>query len=292
MDYIDELDKALSYIEEHLTECLDLDIISSQVNISSFHFHRIFKAVVHETIMEYVRTRRLTIALEELVNTDHRIIEIAMSIGFESQESFTRAFKTYFGITPGKVRKVGSIRNHNGRPAFSVRVLRDLRLIERTQPEIVHLSQLKMVGLSGHMDLDSNISDNLAPSIWEKFSCRIHEIHHVIANQTYGVERYPEGYGPSNNIFEYVAACQVTEFETIPQGMIAFELPERSYAVYHYKGVVGPDTMTQIFANIYGQWLLNLPYELYSDFDFEFYDENFNPDDPEGYMKVYIPIKI
>lgn len=292
MDYIKELDTAISFIENNLDSRLDLDRISRQVSISSFHFHRIFKAVVHETVMDYVRSRRLTESLQDLVRTNQRIIDIAMKYQFETQQSFTRSFKSYFGITPGKARKDRTGREHNGRPAFSVRVLEHVRDIDRERPSIVEVGPVKLIGVQKYLNLKVNIDEGIAPKAWNELMNRIGEVDRRNGRRNYGVQRYPNDFGPENNVFEYIAAVEVSEFGDIPEGMIAFELPRRHYAVYTYRGEVGPDTMTQIYANIYGQWVFNLEHDMYCDYDFEFYDEKFNPGQPDSYMSVYIPVKV
>ncbi len=291
MDYINELDRALTYIEENLKAELDLQLISDQVKISQFHFHRIFKAVINETVMEYVRTRRLSQAFVDLLKTDKRIIDIAIDYGFESQQSFTRAFKKYFGTSPGKARKNPQSYEHNGRSTFSVKVLHNMREHQRYEPEIIKMEAIKLVGAQRIVDLKSNMDDDIATKAWDELVAKLDQIENRATKRTYGVEKYPEDYGPLNNNFEYIAAVDVTSFTKVPEGLITFELPERHYVVYTFKGIATPETMTQFFANIYGQWILNLPYEMYSDFDFELYDEHYSPGNVDSFMRVCIPVK-
>lgn len=291
MDYIKELDVALNFIEMNLESELHLDLISSQVNISPYHFHRIFKAVIHETVMEYVRSRRLSEAWSELCRTDHRIIDVALKYQFETQQSFTRAFKSFFGVTPAVARKKQSIGKTSGRPAFSVKVLEHIRDADRTEPQIVFMPTIKLIGVPKYIDLKTNLEKSLATKAWNEVMKKVQQIEHRKQRRTYGVQRYPDDFNPTNNVFEYIAAVQVTKFGSIPEGLIGFELPERHYVVYTFTGEVTPVTMTQLYANIYGQWIFNLPYEMYCDFDFEFYDEHFNPGQPNSYMSIYIPIK-
>lgn len=291
MDYIKELDAALNFIEANLDGDLHLDLISAQVNISPYHFHRIFKAVIHETVMEYVRSRRLSEAWREICRTDHRIIDVAVKYQFETQQSFTRAFKSYFGVTPGMARKKRTIGKAGGRSAFSVKVLEHIRDKDRTAPNIVTLPYIKLVGVQKFIDLKTNLEESLAPKAWSELREKAHQIENQKNQARYGVQRYPDDFDPLNNIFEYIAAVEVETFKSIPEGLIGFELPERHYVVYTYKGEVSPETMTQLYANIYGQWIFNLPYEMYCDFDFEFYGENYNPGQPDSFMSIYIPIK-
>ena len=170
-------------------------------------------------------------------------------------------------------------------------MLEHTREKDRTEPSIVRFPSVKLVGVQKYIDVKTNLDETLATKAWAEIRQRIQQIEYVKNGRTYGVQKYPENFNPLNNIFEYIAAVEVTKFGSIPEGLIGFELPERHYVVYTYKGEVNPETMTQLYANIYGQWIFNLPYEMHCDFDFEFYDENFNPGQPDSYMSIYIPIK-
>ena len=93
--------RVLQYVDEHLDEQLELDTISRVANFSSFHFHRLFTAWMGETLGDYVRRRRLEMAALRLVAQPRLpVLQVALSVGFGSNEAFGRAFKTRFGATP------------------------------------------------------------------------------------------------------------------------------------------------------------------------------------------------
>lgn len=96
----------LQYIEHHLTDQLPLHTLAKQAGYSRFHFHRVFQAIVGKSVVDYIRERRLAQAATDLITTDHRVIDIALLYGFGSQESFTRAFKKIYQMTPGQYRKL------------------------------------------------------------------------------------------------------------------------------------------------------------------------------------------
>lgn len=100
--------KIILYVEENLHEPLSLDSIASQSYFSKYHFHRIFQSSIGMTVTEYIRLRRLANASSDLLYTNERILDIAFYYRFESQESFTRAFKEIYKLPPGKYRKVMS----------------------------------------------------------------------------------------------------------------------------------------------------------------------------------------
>src|SRR3984885_50510 len=107
MDHIGRIQRAIDYIEEHLKDELPTESIADVAHFSMWHFQRVFGAIVGDSVKEYVRKRRLASALVELTSTDRRILDIAIDHQFESQESFTRAFKLLYGKTPGECRKEG-----------------------------------------------------------------------------------------------------------------------------------------------------------------------------------------
>jgi len=84
---------------------MTLQNISAAANMSHWHFQRIFKALTNETLKSYVRSRRIVNSLDDLFDQHLSILDIALSSGFESHESYTRAFQKLFGITPSEYRK-------------------------------------------------------------------------------------------------------------------------------------------------------------------------------------------
>ena len=106
MNYKECIQNSINYIEENLKKDLSLQEVAENCYISYFHFSRIFRAVIGISVFEYIKRRRLSEAALELKNTNKNILEIALGYHFDSQETFTRNFKTYFRITPGKYRKL------------------------------------------------------------------------------------------------------------------------------------------------------------------------------------------
>lgn len=109
MDWIVGMQKAIDYIENHLTEKIDYDKVAAQSFSSSYHFQRVFSILCGFTIGEYIRNRRLSIAGSELATTDSKVIDVALKYGYESQDSFAKAFKQFHGVLPSQVKNNGSI---------------------------------------------------------------------------------------------------------------------------------------------------------------------------------------
>lgn len=96
---------AIDYIEEHLSEKLDLDIVANAVHYSKYHLHRTFTTSVGLTMHDYIKRRKLTEAAKLLVFSKKPIIEIALIAGYESQQAFTSIFKAMYKKSPNKYRK-------------------------------------------------------------------------------------------------------------------------------------------------------------------------------------------
>lgn len=107
MNYIDKVEKVINYIEENLEHEITLEDLSRLSFFSKFHFHKIFQGVVGESVMEYIRKRRISKAALKLMYTDAKIMDIAIEYQFNSQDTFTRAFTRYFNVTPSVFRKKG-----------------------------------------------------------------------------------------------------------------------------------------------------------------------------------------
>lgn len=105
LDYYQRISKVLLYIQKHLYEPLELEHLANLAYFSPFHFHRVFRGMVGESLAEYVRRLRLEHAAGKLIQTKHSVTDIAFDTGYEALESFIRAFKARFGITPHKYRK-------------------------------------------------------------------------------------------------------------------------------------------------------------------------------------------
>lgn len=106
MHYTEHVQKTINFINENLTEEISLKTLADYVHFSPYHFHRLFLLNIGEAPMEHLRRIRLRAASLELLSMKPSITDIAMKYRFESQDGFCRAFKRYYGITPGEYRKL------------------------------------------------------------------------------------------------------------------------------------------------------------------------------------------
>ena len=108
MDWIKGMQKAIDYIEENLTEEINYEKVAAESFSSSYHFQRVFSILCGYTLGEYIRLRRLSLAGAELANGKEKVIDIALKYGYDSPDSFAKAFQKFHGITPSQARADGS----------------------------------------------------------------------------------------------------------------------------------------------------------------------------------------
>ena len=107
MDWVMGMQRAINYVEDHITEDLDYDVIARQSYSTSYHFQRVFGLLCGYTLGEYIRSRRLTLAGGELAAGDAKVIDVALKYGYDNPDSFARAFTRFHGVTPSQARREG-----------------------------------------------------------------------------------------------------------------------------------------------------------------------------------------
>lgn len=111
MDWMTGIQRAIDYVEEHLTEQIDYAEAAKRAYSSSFHFQRIFTALCGFTLGDYIRMRRLSLAGSELTEPGVKVIDVALKYGYDAPESFSRAFTKFHGVPPSKVKCGGTVKS-------------------------------------------------------------------------------------------------------------------------------------------------------------------------------------
>ncbi|PCI88383.1 MAG: AraC family transcriptional regulator [Hyphomicrobiales bacterium] len=289
MNYLHQVQKALDYIEAHLDADISLSRVAREAAISQWHFARIFKALTNETLKSYIRSRRLSNALDKLLTTDERIIEIAMDTGFASQESFSRAFKKTFDLSPHAARKLGKRNMAVQKIKFDTEYLRHIHQNISLTPEIYSQPKRVFIGMKTEFfSVDSeknNIADKLPP-LWEKFLAHIGEIEHIVAGNMYGIiKQTPE----NSDLLEYYAAVEVGKVTTLPAGMNALELPATTYAKFRHDGHF--DSLNNSVNYIYSSWLFESGARHNYGADLEIYGAEYSPDTDDSVIYYAIPLE-
>ena len=283
MNHVDRINRVLEYIEANLDTNIDLGLLADKCALSRYHFHRVFKALVGEKPLRYVENRRLSRACNDLLNSDKRIIDIAFDYGFQSHESFIRAFKKTYSLPPSQFRKV--------RPRVTLQDMckigsLDLKLsngIAKPNPTILHKPAFSITGLtySGH---DTSAINRL----WERF-CKILKTGNfkVDKNQYLGV-CFHDMDMRNNEVFEYYAGFESILSMDIPKDMKMLHIPENDYAVFTHQGPVDKIEMT--YNQIYGHWLLLTEYIPTMDLDIIVIDNLFSGNKDSSEVDILIPV--
>ncbi|MEE9321133.1 MAG: GyrI-like domain-containing protein [Granulosicoccus sp.] len=289
MNYLSQVQKGINYIEANLDDELSLREIAKQTGIGQWHYQRIFKALTNETLKTYIRSRRLGIALEQLLHTDNRIIEIAITAGFESQESFTRAFKKAFDMTPNQARKMGNKNRFLKKIEFNIEYLQHINNNISFEPEIVTQKKILLVGMKTRFYSSDSEKNNIAdklPTLWNEFLPRMDEIQHGVPGTAYGLIQQEKS---DTDQLEYLAGREVSQITTVPQGMDVIEVPACEYARFTHKGDVGKLDNTVNY--IYSSWLMQSGrWHSYGP-DLEIYGAGYIPGSDESVVHYAIPLK-
>lgn len=110
MDWIQGIQRAIDYVEANITEEIDYEEVAKQAYSSSFHFQRVFGILCGFSLGDYIRMRRLSLAGEELSRGSAKIIEVALKYGYDTPESFSRAFTRFHGIAPSEAKRSGNVK--------------------------------------------------------------------------------------------------------------------------------------------------------------------------------------
>ncbi len=287
-DFLRQVQRGIDYIEAHLDEDIELCRVSRAAGISHWHFQRIFKAMTSETLKVYIRSRRMARSLDALLTTDARILDIALRAGFESQESFTRAFKRQFDLTPRQYRKLGDKSRFLEKVRFDAEYLQHINGNVSLTPEVRPQPTLNLVGMRTHffsVDSEKNNIGEQLPPLWEQFLARLGEVERAVPGVCYGVVRQSEVDGDR---LEYHAAAEVPVDADPPPGMVRVQVPAATYARFEHRGPARDIDRTVNY--IYSTWLANSGHRHSYGADLEIYGEGYHPTSSDSTMSYAIPL--
>lgn len=274
---MDLIGKALWYIESHFTSDLSLDDVASAAGMSKFHLVRAFGMHSGQSVMRYVRSRRLSEAAKRLARENTGILDIAIEAGYGSHEAFTRAFKEQFGVTPETIRK--------GRSLQHIQLVEPLKMSEEhyniSPPDIVHHDALIIAGLKERYD---DTTSARMPAQWQAFQPYIGHIDNQQNNVAFGVLCNSDDEG---NI-EYITGVQVSRYPEPSRHLDVIRVPAQTYAVFRHEGHVSEIRKT--WKSIFGKWVAETDRKLVDAPQLERYGENFNPRTGWGDIQIWIPV--
>lgn len=283
--YVQSVLNVISFIEENLNEEISLNQVIEVSNFSKYHFLRIFKAVSGTTLNEYLRRRRLTKAAEELLHTDEGILDIAIRFSYSSQESFTRAFKDMYGETPYVYRQNGIHRIYLDKVLLTEKILNIKEGASSMVPKIVYKEGFTLVG----MKYEGKNDNNEIPMLLHKFFLRLKEIKHRVNHKvSYGYNTWTDKIIETGE-FTYIAGVEVEDESDLPEGMVYIKVPRNKYALFSINSLI--EDIGKSISDIYSKWLPMTGLELADNYDFEFLNAEFIPNDENSELYFYVPIK-
>lgn len=278
MDILEELNRVSLYIEEHITEDISIDELAKITLQSSDSFSRLFGYMVGMTINEYIRRRKLSLAVDDLQDSDSKIIDIAMKYGWNSSDAFAKAFVNQHGITPTNARKkIASVKIYPP-VAFDL----NIRGAKEMNFKIVDVSSFDVLGLSKRFDCQAGNRFKQENIMW-----------------SVDAEHYPEkicnGYdGVWYGIFDngsYSIARNQQDVDSYNLERIT--VPAGKYAVFTtQKGGYAGTELPRLHELIFNSWLPETNYKIKSEYIVEVYHLATNKAErrKNRYYEMWIPI--
>ncbi|PFE05097.1 AraC family transcriptional regulator [Bacillus cereus] len=295
--YETQIQKAIDYIEVNVMEKQTLSNLARIAGFSEYHFHRVFQALVGDTVMEYVRKRRLARAAYQLSHTEEKILDIALEHGFQSHETFIRAFKKLFQMTPSSYRKQGiktpmyykaNVKQRKFNPYLGG-IQMEFR-IEKKPAFHVAGYEMKTSNKEG-----KNLKD--IPVFWDRYLQN--NLASNITNRKHTDQYVELGMCTDFNLeagdFTYIIGMEVTSFDGVSNELAQRTFPEATYAVFTTPKVPHKDmvsSLQQTWKSIFSEWFPHSGYEHAGVTEFELYDERSHEDKSEfAQVEIWLPVQ-
>jgi AraC family transcriptional regulator len=274
--WIEGIQNAIEYIEDNLTEELQIIEIAEKAYVSAFHFQRIFKILCGFTVGEYIRNRRLSIAAEELSKADAKVIDVAIKYGYDSPDSFTRAFTKFHSISPSAAKGKGA----NLKSFARVRIKLMMEGGSMLEYKILEKAQFTVMGKVRSFDVDTSYDE--IPKFWQE---HIQSGDNQIVCGMYGICMDSDG-----KDFDYLIADNYLPWNEIPEGYETRVIPAGTWAVFPCRGAL-PKSLQDVNTKIWSEWLPSCKeYKLAGNYNIEMYTPpNENTDD--YYCEIWIPVE-
>lgn len=282
MDWIQGMQGAITYMETHLLEPVDFDDVAKAAGSSTFHFMRMFNILTGFTVGEYVRNRKLTLAGQELALSNAKIVDIALKYGYETHESFTKAFRQFHGISPSAARKPETKLKSIGRLSIQVTLKGDQIL----NYKLVEKEAFTVVGKRIPVTCKNGENFEIIPKFCHQCAvdgtCEALEKLCVDEMGVMGICANEQ-----NDCFDYYMA--VTHAEgIIPAGMETLEIPKLTWAVFESVGSM-PNAIQDIWKRIFSEWFPTSEYEHAAAPELEVYEKG-DMSKPDYKSYVWIPV--
>jgi len=227
----DLLESVLNEIEKRIKENINADFLADKLGLSSVHLQRMFKFAFNQSLGAYIRSRKLTASLENLFNTDFKLLNIALEYGFDYEQSYLRSFKREFGVTPGIIRKTGQIVKVT--PPLN---LHDATLFENCilfKPEIVMVPRFYVISRNYQVSRSDAINHvhKLIKYFWENERNKITDVSEP--DVYIGLVKACDTDADDN---WFLPSIQVKTLKNIPEGFEGYTINSSLYVKFRYIG--------------------------------------------------------
>lgn len=287
MDSIENLNKALNYIEENLSSDIDFKEVARLALCSEYHFTRMFSFLAGVSLSEYIRRRRLTLAAFDLINGDIKVIDLAMKYGYNSPDSFTRAFQSMHGITPSEARDNGKSLKAYPKMTFKLSV----RGVCEMNYRIVEKESFRIVGHKKRVPIIFGGVNPEIASMWKGIKEIINELKDLSNVEPMGILQASTNFGDGRmeekgELDHYIG---VATTKKCPDNLANLEVPASTWAVFESVGPF-PETLQNIWGRIYSEWFPSSTYELAVGPEI-LWNENNNFDSSTFKSEIWIPVQ-
>lgn len=282
MEWLNCLNEAVDYIEQHLDDRIDLDRVAQIACCSTFHFQRMFSYIADVPLSEYIRRRRMTRAAFELQDGSEKIIDIALKYGYDSPTAFNRAFRSIHGVAPSTAKAKGIPLKAYPPISFKLTIKGEAEMNYRIEKK----KSFKIVGVKEHYCMNVEECFSNVPLFWQKTIQG-----GILPRLCSFMDREPLGIlGVSTCMngkdFDYYIA--VSSNKETPEGMTEYIVPECTWAIFECIGAM-PDAIQNLQKRIVAEWLPASGYEYANAPDIEVYFEGDQKAD-DYRCEVWLPI--
>lgn len=277
-DWTEGIQNAIRYIEDNITEPLEVGDIAARAYVSAFHFQRIFSVLCGMTVGEYIRSRRLSLAAQELSSSDVRVIDAALKYGYDSPDSFARAFTKFHGVTPSAAKERGAALK-----SFApLRIKLTLEGGSMMEYKIVEKAQFTVMGVSRKFNTETSYQE--IPKFWEEHFAngggeKVKGMYGVCIDSKENTHNGME--------FDYLIADNYIPWLEVPEGCVTRVIPAGTWAIFP----CSVKTLQNVNTKIWNEWLPNCKdYKLAGNYNIEMYTEMC--DDPaKQYSEIWVPVE-
>jgi AraC family transcriptional regulator len=254
------MNNAMTYIEENLTNEIDFKTVARLAHCSEYHFKRMFSFLAGITLSEYIRRRRLSLAAFELINSNQKIIDVAMKYEYRSPDSFTRAFQHLHGITPSEARNNGQLLKACPPMTFQLSIKGGNEMNYRIEQK----EAFNIVGIMKRVPVIFEGENPEITAMWKSLTMeKIEQLKQLSNMEPNGMiqasTNFPEGRMEENGeLDQYIGVATTQE---CPEHFSKLEVPASTWAVFESTGPF-PSTLQETWGRIYSEWFPSSNYQV------------------------------